>query len=154
MSDLVNFFDYQRRDRLTDFEEFCVGHWGLYMKFHRVLRNGKLSHTERCQQVMEICRQSWNIPKEEQKYPPTLRCQAAQKIIEGMDVLKGINKNLEKQVKALKDTISLNKFHNQLNSSNQKCEIFKLEKENQMLKKKLDSLKDMSAEKIRKISEL
>ena len=155
MGDIVNFTDFHERQRLTEFEEFCVGNWGLYLQFKRVLQHAsQMPLTKLTQLVMEICRRSWEIPIESRKAPTTLRCQAATRIIEMMDQTSEEKKLLQNKIVLLSQKIEHQRFLEQLRVTERNQRIFKLEKENEKLKKEVHYLKTMTPEKRRKIDEL
>ena len=142
------------RTFLTEFEEFCIGHWPLYLKFHRVLRKKEESITSKCQKIMELCRLSWNLPDEVKKAPSTLRCQAAQKLCEYSTKIKKLQDIQERRIMLLEDQIEHKKFKFQLQTSLQDARIFTLNKKIELLEKELKKCKEMNPEKRRKIEEL
>ena len=155
MSEVVDFTDFHERARLTEFEEFCVGNWGLYLQFKRVLQHAdKMCLTKLTQLVMEICRKSWEIPIEYRRAPTTLRCQAATRLIQMIDQTSEEKSVLKKKILLLNQKLDHQMFREQLRMTERNQRIFRLEKENEDLKKQLQSLKMMTPEKRRKIEEL
>ena len=155
MSEIVNFTDFHERTRLTEFEEFCVGNWGLYLQFKRVLQHASaMPLTKLVQLVMEICRKSWEIPIESRRAPTTLRCQAAARLIEMMDQTSEEKALLQNKIVLLNQKMEHQRFREQLRVTERNQRIFQLEKENEDLKKQVQYLKAMTPEKRRKIDEL
>ena len=154
MSETHDLSSYENRTFLTEFEEFCVGHWPLYLKFHRVLRENDPSITTKCQKIMEICRLSWELPVEVKKAPSTLRCQAAQKLCDYTDKIIKLQDIQERKIKILEEKIQHKNFQYELRTNLRDATIFKLEKKIEGLEKELKKCKEMNPEKRRRIEEL
>ena len=154
MSETHNLLNDETRNFLTEFEEFCIGHWPLYLKFHRVLRENGDTITKKCQKIMEICRLSWELPVEVRKAPSTLRCQAAQKLCDYTDRIIKLQDIQERKIKILEEKIQHKNFQYELRRTLQDATIFKLEKKIEGLEKELKKCREMNPEKRRRIEEL
>ena len=155
MNNVCNFYDSNTRNRLTEFEEFCIGHWALYNEFKRALKNAsEIPLIELTINVMEICRRSWKLPLETRQTAPTLRCIAAERIMEFTKTLTEEKEVLVQRNKALQEKVEYLQFRSHLRTVQQNQEIFRLQKENEDLKKRIKYIQTMTPEKRQKIEEM